>query len=231
MTAPPVTVAPVVMAHPSRRRWVAPLAARIGHGVATVFDRGRGRWDTACRALETAAALDADRVLLVQDDALVCDRLVDACGDIGAHAGDRPVGLYVGNLRPRAGMVAKAIAEAQASGASFVAMAGPWWAVAVMIPTVDVPDLVADGTRLHNRNVNIDHRLTMWYRRRGVDCWYTLPSLIDHRRENENPSLVTGRRGDRWAPTFPGEQFDATTIDWSLEPWTPTSRSLRALRR
>ena len=62
-----------------------------------------------------------------------------------------------------------------------------------------------------------DRRIARFFEIRGVDCWYTAPSLVNHRRVDENPSLVKGRTGNRQAYWFIGDA-SPLEIDWTKEP-------------
>jgi hypothetical protein len=206
-----------IMAHRQRETWVPDLVDAIDHpDVRVVWDQINDRHETGERAL---AAFDpsATHHLVVQDDAIVCRDLVAGLCEAVKVSGDRVLGLYVGNVRPNKVEVERRMEAAVAAGSAWMPMGGPWWGVAVVIPTALMPDLL---TYYRSSQVeNYDRRIGRWAADREFECWYTVPSLVDHRSSDDNPSLVPGRtsitRRARW---FIGENKSATAVDWSRLP-------------
>jgi hypothetical protein len=93
-------------------------------------------------------------------------------------------------------------------------MPGPWWGPGLIIPTAHIPDLVEWGNKT-KKIKNYDRRIAKWYEIHGLDCRYTVPSLVEHREVAENPSLVAGRSGNRQAHVFIGSD-SPLDIDWTL---------------
>jgi len=108
-----------------------------------------------------------------------------------------------------------AVRNAMFARSPWVKMEGPWWGVGILLPTEHIPDVVDFGD--HKTSVqNYDMKISRWYKTQNIDCWYTLPSLVDHRHGEENPSLIPGRKGkERRAHTFLGEDVSALTLEWS----------------
>lgn len=201
-----------VMAHPQRQAWVPELVASLDADVRVVWDERSDRWDTGRRAL-LAHDPDATHHLVVQDDAILCRDLVAALEQAVETTGDHPLGLYVGNVRPRQHEVMPAIKDADRARAPWVRMQGPWWGVGIVLPTDHIADAVAFGDR--RRDVaNYDLKIARRYGGLGIDCWYPWPSLVDHRHGAANPSLVNGRTGqNRRAHRFIGA--DRSALDWA----------------
>lgn len=205
-----------IMGHPKRAGFIEDLKKELP-GVPVVLDTKNDRWDTGARSLMSYAS-DATHHLVVQDDAVLCQDFIEGCERVAQSAGDLPVCLYIGQVRPHARTVVPAVAHVRDSGKAWLSMAGPWWGVAVIIPTRYIPKLCEWGaTRKHI--VNYDKRMARWFYLQKIDCLYTVPSLVDHRSEDENPSLVNGRRGDRRAQYFIGDR-SPLDIDWSSPPTT-----------
>lgn len=206
-----------IMGHPSRRRFIEGLSEELPEA-EVVLDRRDDRWETGRRAL-LAFDPDADFHLVVQDDAILCRDLPAGALAAAEAAGERPVALYTGRARPRRHTVARAVRRARASGSPWLAMEGPLWGVAIVLPTVHIPELVqwCDA----NPVPNYDRRIASFYERTGIECWYTLPSLVDHRPVAENPSLIAGRTGNRRAHWFIGSERSAAELDFSGEPVRP----------
>ncbi|SFD14356.1 hypothetical protein [Streptomyces aidingensis] len=208
-----VSLSVAVMAHPKRRHFVAELTAALDVEAPVVWDERNDRWDTGRRSL-LAHDPQASHHLVVQDDAVVCRDLAAAAARAAEAAGERPVALYTGRVRPYRARVAQAIEGARAAGATWLEMEGPWWGVALVIPTAHIPDLVAWGDGRPDVP-NYDKRIARWYGHQGIACWYSIPSLVDHRSVAENPSLVPGRTGDRHAHCFIGHGSSGLDVEWS----------------
>lgn len=209
------------MAHPSRRVFVDELTERLDRDAEVVWDRKGDEWDTGSRAL-LAFDPDATHHLVIQDDAIPCQDLVAGTERAAELTHGHPLGLYVGRVRPNYQVVGAAVDRGKRDGATWLAMEGPWWGVALAIPTAHIRELVrwVDehpepwNTGLH-RVLEYDKRIAKWYLAQKLLCWYTLPSLVDHRPEAENPTLLPFHRGDRRAHWFIGEDKSALDIDWA----------------
>lgn len=202
-----------VMAHPSRAAFVEDLTSQLPPETCVVWDQHNDRWDTGRRSL-LAFDPDAEAHLVIQDDALICPDII-----LGAELvaqPDRPVCLYTGKVRPDARTVTPALRFARRTGAPWIAMPGPRWGVGIILPTAHIPEIVEWGDT-HPRIENYDSRIGGYYRERDIDCWYTVPSLVDHRPVDENPSLIPQRTGNRQAHWFIGDN-DPAGIDWSVPP-------------
>jgi len=207
------TLSVAVMAHQSRSQWVPDLVESIGGDVKVVWDRYNDRHDTGARAL-AAYNPEATHHMVVQDDALVARDLV--AGVVEAlkfvPAGN-PMGLYVGRAKPRADEVRTLMARAVDSGASFMVHKGPWWGVGIVVPTSSIRDLIRNYDGMADVP-NYDRRIARYFESKGLYCYYTVPSLVDHRVE-DNPSLVAGRGSHgRYAHHFIGPR-SALEVDWS----------------
>lgn len=186
-----VTLSAVVMAHPKRTAMAKRLSKRLG--ISVVWDQQNSVWDTGRRAL-LARDPEATHHLVIQDDAVASRGLLAECERLLAHVpADTPVSLYMGRYRhqPRLFSMEGLVEQARLQGASFAVFGGPWWGVGVIVPTGHVEAIVAHGDR--SRHPNYDIRIAQYYASKRIDCWYTLPSIVEHR---SGPSLV-GRRGSR----------------------------------
>lgn len=199
-----------VMAHPSRRDFVDQLLPLLDREAEVVWDQRNDRWDTGRRSL-LAFDSAATHHLVIQDDAIPCRDLVAGAEKMVEHSEDHPVGLYMGRQDPKLKALAGQIEEA-----GWIAHEGPWWGPGLVIPTEHIPELVAWGDE-HPEIPNYDRRITRWYRQAGIACWYSCPSLVDHRPDHV--SLVPGRNSTgRVAARFIGREASALECDWSAEP-------------
>lgn len=222
-----------VMAHPSRAAFVEELTPQLP-GAEVVWDERNDRWDTGRRSL-LAYDSRASHHVVVQDDAILCTDFLAGVEAAVAFSGENPVGLYTGRVRPHQATITPAVKGALAAGAPFLVAPGPYWGVALAIPTAHIDELVAWGDE-NPQIKNYDRRIGAWYDRvKSLECWYTVPSLVDHRPVKENPSLVKGRIGNRRAHRFC--RGSALDVDWAAPPAymnrTVTYRHLRtnAVRR
>lgn len=203
-----------IMAHPKRAHFVAELEPLLPTA-EVVWDRKHDRWDTGRRA-QLAYDPRASNHLVVQDDAILCpDFLAGVERALEAVPGN-PVAFYTGKVRPRPVQIRSAVALAIAAKRTWITANGPWWGVAVATPTERIDDMVAwcDPKDIPN----YDMRMARYWKAERVDCWYSIPSLVDHRIGEENPSLVPGRGNTpgRTAVCFiDGSPLD---IDWHTDP-------------
>ena len=208
---PRVSVA--VMAHKKREAWVPDLVKAIGGDVRVVWDRFNDRHDTGARSV-AAFDRDATHHMVIQDDALVAKDLVGGVKNLlRVVPSSNPVGLYVGRAKPRADEVRSLMARAVESNASFMVHKGPWWGVGIVLPVPTIKDLLENYDRMKNVP-NYDRRVARYYESKGLYCYYTVPSLVDH-RVDDNPSLVPNRgSAGRYAHNFIGPR-SALEVDWS----------------
>lgn len=208
-------IAGVIMAHPKRAAWAEELSENLG--LPIVWDQVDDRHETGLRCLQAGLGSDATHFCVIQDDAIACRDLLEGIEKATAFSEDRLVGLYVGNVRPHAKTVGPKVEAAQRSGRSWISMTGPLWGVGLVIPTVHLPELVAYYRK--SQEQNYDRRIERWATAAKVECWYTIPSLVDHRSGEENPSLVPNRPSlTRRARSFVGVDASPLEIDWSLTP-------------
>lgn len=199
-------ISAVIMAHKRRAPFVEQLLKQLG-SIEVIWDERDDRWDTGRRAL---LAFDpaADWHLVVQDDAIPAPDLLAGVERAVASVPDpRPLGFYVGSM----GEHRLLVDHAREIGASWIELRGPKWGVAIALPTEHIRRLVRWCDR-QGQIGNYDTRIMERYRRRGVRCWYSVPSLVDHRPVRENPSLIPGRTADRRAHYF--ATGSALEIDW-----------------
>lgn len=190
---------------------VADLQDRLDRDVPVVWDQINDRHETGLRSLQ---AFDpaCSHHLVVQDDAVVCRDLVAGVEESLGHVPDgAPMALYVGRVKPFRRHIEQTT-ERAGDSASWLVMPGIYWGVGIVVPTVDLPELCAwyqtDGERIEN----YDRRVSTWFQTQGRECFYTWPSLVDHRDDN---SLVPGHGAGRRAHRFIGSERSALDVDWS----------------
>lgn len=223
---PPATVrlSAAIMAHHKRERWIPYLHERMGADVPVVWDERSDRWDTGRRAM-LAYDPEATHHIVVQDDAILPRDFLPGVQAAVAHVPDNPVCLYTGRVRPNHIFVEHMVRRAQAEGAHWIVFDGPWWGPAVVVPTHYIDEMVAWADRL-THIANYDRRMSRFFLDRGVDCYYSVPSLVSHRDGPENPSLVPGRGNEgRVAFNFIGEEASALEVEWGPGAVWPTPQS------
>lgn len=207
-----------VMAHPKRKRYMRYLLDRLPADTPVIWDRLNDRWDTGRRSMLAFDPL-ATHHLVVQDDALLCRDLVDGAERAVAVVPSNPISFYTGKVRPNHAYVEQMVKQARKARRSWIAMQGPWWGVAVLIPTQFIPEMIAWCDQRADI-ANYDMRMSRYFDHIGVQCYYSVPSLVSHRTGPENPSLVPGRGNapSRTAFEFIGEQRSALEVDWTAAP-------------
>jgi hypothetical protein len=202
-------ISTAIMAHPSRRALVARKRPLLPDA-PIVWDEGEGEWATGRRALLSYDPR-AEYHAVIQDDAILPARFMEALELVVSHAHGHPVGLYLGRCRPAGRLMVKVIRAAHEAGATWVEMAGgPWWGVGMALPTPTIPGMVAAADLF--THPLYDARIKVAYKRAGVWARYPVPSLLDH--DPELPSLLDAQGGDRRAHDFIGSR-DPRSFDWS----------------
>lgn len=197
-----------IMAHPSRAAMVSELEAALDRPVKVTFDERNDRHDTGIRAIE-AFDPSCSHHLVLQDDTIIPrDLLAGAERALRYVPQDVPVSLYVGRVKPFRFAVDSI--TARAGSASWITMQGIYWGPAVILPTSVIPDLSAWYRRSGVQNY--DRRMSRWFEQRKIRCWYSWPSLVDHRPTD---SLVKGHGPGRCAHRFLGVDHSALDVDWS----------------
>lgn len=195
------------MAHPRRADMVTELRTHLDRPVPVVWDEINDRHDTGIRAM-TAYDPASTHHMVIQDDVIPCaDLLAGAERALRYIPQDVPVSLYVGKVKPF-GKVVQAAVDTAGLSASWITMAGIYWGPAVILPTFLIDEMAAF---YRTSNVqNYDRRMSTWFLRRKTECWYSWPSLVDHRGDE---SLVDGHGPGRHAHRFHGGS--ALDVDWS----------------
>lgn len=214
-------LATVIMAHPSREGFVKELLDQLPVSTEVVWDQINDRWDTGRRTLLHGALLARARgcshVLLVQDDAVLCKEFFEAATAACGRTGEHPVSFYLGSLtNHNPALIRIGAMNALRNGIPWVQMAGPWWGVSFAVPVEHVHEIVKLGDK-RSDIPNFDTRVATWYREQDITCWYVIPSLVDHRGVDENPSLIAGRTADRHAKWYIG-QGDPARLQWDRDP-------------
>lgn len=95
--------------------------------------------------------------------------------------------LYTGTSRPPQYQerINQALSFASLGGATFLRHTYLLWGVAVAIPTNKVPDML--GFVQDFPKLPYDYRIGEWMVARGLACYYTVPSIVDH---YDGPTLI-----------------------------------------
>lgn len=185
-----MTLSIAIMAHPRR----AAAAERLAHELdaTIVWDELDDEWHTGRRAI---AAYDpaASHHLVLQDDALPLPDFRRHAAAALEHHPDALVSFYLGTSRPPQWQLAvdDACMRAEDTGNAWISAPVLLHGVAIAIPTVEIPAMLAWCERLE---VPYDERLGMYWRyvlERPV--MYTWPSLVDH---DHGPTIALHRDGE-----------------------------------
>jgi len=181
----PVTISIAVMAHPKRRAAAESLARQVDAD-SIVWDTNDDEWDTGRRAL---AVYDRTKMhhIVLQDDALPIDGFREhAIAALKQHP-DTLVSFYLGTSRPPQWQAAvdDACMRAEDIGAAWVTAPTLLHGVAIAMPTVEIPDLLA---WCEKPVVPYDERVGMyWQHVLRRPPLYTWPSLVDH---DDGPTIA-----------------------------------------
>ena len=202
------SVSVAVMAHPKRAAMVDDLLGRLDRRVEVVWDEVNDRHDTGIRAIQ-AADMSATHHLVIQDDVVPCRDLIAGVEQALEHVPEgRPASFYIGRVMPFRRKVDEAVRAAR--GCSWVTMDGVYWGPAIAIPTSTIPEISEYWPK--SKWTNYDRRLSKWFEFHGRECWYSWPSLVEHRGDE---SLVWDGKAKRTAHRFTGIHGSALDLDWS----------------
>ena len=203
-----VKVSFTVMAHPKRREWAEQIAADIGCDIT--WDQRNDRHDTGLRAIK-AHDVGADYHVVVQDDVVLPADFAESVREALRWVPGEPVSFYYGGKGSAHSKHVAAWSEASRAGCSWLARKGPIWGPAIAYPRANIAELI-DYFKSSDVQ-NYDRRVMKFYQSVGSLCWYSLPSLVEH-RQDDNPSLCGHDRGLRQAREFVGPR-SALDVDWS----------------
>lgn len=216
----PLKLSAVIMAHPKRERFMPYLQQRLGN-VPIVWDQINNRWDTGRRSM-LAFDPDATHHIVVQDDALLCKDFLAGVRQAIKAVPDNPISFYIGKVRPNHLYVQHMVEKAEFNQSTWIAMDGPWWGVAIVIPTKYIPEMI-EWCDTQVNIPNYDKRMSRYFLRKKIDCFYSVPSLVSHRVGMDNPSLVPGRGNGagRVSYHFIGENESALSVEWTSKAVVP----------
>lgn len=179
-----------VVAVPERLTQAALLARQVG-GQIVVDQLREGTFPTHLRALRSAG--DASHVVVLEDDAILCPDFITHVEDLIRQRPTHLLGLYVGRSHP---------VRPQGLLAELAVAAPAWldnitdrlrWAVGYVMPTIDIPEVLAGFTGPQHPWLNTDVRIGRWHAQRGL-LSYPFPSPVDH--DDSLPSMTSrGRTG------------------------------------
>lgn len=205
---PVVSVA--ITAHPKRRAWAEQLARELE--VEPTWDRGRGRWDTARRAWLSYNP-DATHHLVVEDDIILGQRFLEGLIEAIREVPTSPIVPFTMRYRI-AGERQQRYLQSIDEGRSWFIDRQSMSSQAIVLPIADIEEMVAFADPLEGRGN--DMRPRAFYEHHQVQVWHTLPSLVQHRTD-ENPTLAGSQA--REVPRNSMFYLDgrcATDVDWTV---------------
>lgn len=221
-----MTIAFAIQAHPLRAEMAHELAEQIGDA-SVVFDPDpespvKSPWRTYRHCIQTAPA-EASHIVMLQEDATVCDGFATAArAAIGAKP-DRVIVFCVTGNPPRHRL---AVQKACERGSSWAELEYAHWlpVIATAWPAQLARELLewVDAQEYPPRFVADDEIAGRFLRARGIAPVATVPSLVDH--DDLRPSIMSRRQRNG---TDPGRRAfiyigrdcdcDASSIDWTAE--------------
>lgn len=220
------------MAHPDRAEHVDRIIDQFDASAVRVsWDREGPASGNADRVWRNARAAwemvepDADWHVLLQDDAVLCPDFAAGITEALRHVpGPAVVSPYLGNGRLVPGRWETLAEKANRENAVWIRTQKLMWGVSIAIPTLLISDMISYADT--RAAVPDDMRVAGWAERRGIDVWYTWPSLVNHAQV---PSLTKHRAHDRYAIRHHTQS--AMDIDWSGPIVTDPVLSRRRMAR
>lgn len=213
----------MIQSHPRRAHLAEALAIQVDGRVCYDPDPDahvKSPWRTYRRCVETAPP-DAEHIVVIQDDATVCDGFTTAARAAIAARPDRVIVFCVTGNPPRHRL---AVQKACLRGFHWAELEHAHWlpAIAVAWPASLARELVAwvDAQDYPERFVADDEITGRFLQSRRIVPVATVPSLVDH--DDLEPSIMSrrqrqGRDPGRRAFIYVGRDCDcdAASIDWT----------------
>ena len=192
------------MMHPTREKFKPYLAEKLSQfgNVPFAMDRGLGIWDTSRRAWLNYDP-DGDYHIVIQDDAIIGNRMKERLEAIIEKFPNIAYGLYFGRRK----IFKDPIKEWLAKGGIMKRWLN--WGVATCVPTKIISGFVDYGDKLKKYDNHDDTKLAKYLEKIKMPIWYPLPSLVDH-REDEQSLMEVGPKYGRRAFYFIGENENST---------------------
>ncbi len=188
-----------VMAHPSREKYFPYLKERLGDVPFSVDRENKGLWAN-CRRAWSHYNPEALFHTVIQDDAIVCDdfqaRAEKVISDTSSVAGNSPfaISFYHGNNVKFADRARLGLKQ------GYTVSDSPHWGIALCLPTAVIHDMVQECDTF--TEPQDDERISRFLHNRNMKVYFPMPSLIDHRTNDETPSLVGDPGENRRAFAF-----------------------------
>jgi len=208
-----------VLAHPSRTRWNSYLREKLGD-IPFSMDDGCGLIENGKKAWKMYDPT-AKFHCVFNDDAVIGKDFYNKASAILEKNGDKfAYSFYMGVKKGYKEIVDSAYNAKR----GFIISKKLFFGVAICLPVKYIPHMFTFIDRIKDLppNKNFDTRIHRYVRSVGLRVYYPIPSLVDHRSNSENESLVYDRGSDRTAQYFIGEG------DEMGNPYKPAETTLPA---
>lgn len=210
---PAVSVSISIMAHERRKQFIPYIFDRLGGKCPVAWDRRNNRWDTGRRAWELHDP-GATHHLVLQDDVILSKDLPAAVQKVATARPAGPVSLFARNKTAWNELIKHCARHRQT--VRWLVLNFINWGPALLLPVRDIAPMLAWVEENHCQMPNYDVRIGWYYLHRGLPCYYTMPSLVDHRTEGDSlayPAMRT--QAARFARFFIGEENSGADLAWN----------------
>jgi hypothetical protein len=159
----------VIMAHPSRAKFIPYLKEMLGDDIPVVFDEKNNIWDT-CRRAWFAQDFSCEYGVVIQDDCIITRNFRKKAEKLLTE--DFIYSFYAGE------MLREKIRIALHYKSDRVISSMIFNEVALCMKMSRVKDMVKF---CDEREAQTDHEIVKYARSQNLKVCYTLPSLVDHR--------------------------------------------------
>lgn len=159
------------MAHTSREKYFGYLRERLGE-VPFSIDQGWGIWENCKRAWQMRNP-KADFHVVIQDDAIICDRFRERAEQILSTERGTAYSFYYG----RRGNKTREAREGLQRG--FIVKEWISWGLAICLPKHIIGEMMGRFSNVRNRHD--DSMIAKFLKEKGIKIYFPIPSLVDHR--------------------------------------------------
>lgn len=203
-----------IMAHPKRADFVKEIQNDLGFKAHVEWDRGISLWDTARRSWLSYNP-KATHHLVLQDDVIISKDLIKTLEKALEYIPEDIISIctikYRFNkieLQQYTDHYNKKFPWYTHSGI----LSGP----AIIVPVAYIEDMIKYCDTLITPHDDL--RIKTYCNLHGIPIRHSVPSLVEHKSTEENPSLLRNhddkKRGNRQTVIFIGRENSGLNLDW-----------------
>lgn len=189
----------VIMASRKREAWAKELSSKLNNcpiafdpharfNIGNVWENCKRAWMLQDRSKEWS--------LVIQDDAILCNNFIERAEKHLKQASKFgcAIQFYLGNSPQYEEQFRSFFKK------GYLIKVEMCWGVAIAMKTELIDKMISFGNATINWQDDI--KIKQFLLKNHIPTYYPIPGLVDHRQENDNPSLVKSKDGNRFSNFF-----------------------------